>query len=215
MGLLAGLLPGRVSARGWDDGPAHWHLDYALKATVGGQALSLSSQLEWHSAADGTYRLVNAGRILMIMGFHFESSGRLDSTGLLVQRYLERRGRKEWSYEFNPPGSAHDRLSALRQTAWLMAHDPALRAGAVIRFPVRGQSTTGMWTLRIEAAERLMLPAGSFETWRLSREPRETADTQQLEFWLAPQLAWLPVRIRMREANGDQFDQRLRASRQG
>ena len=96
-----------------------------------------------------------------------------------------------------------------------MAHDPALRAGAVIRFPVRGQSTTSPWILRIEASERLALPAGSFETWRLSREPRDAADTQQLQFWLAPQLAWLPVRIRMREADGDQLDQRLRASRQG
>lgn len=212
--LLAGGLPRRAASRpGWGANPAHWHFDYALDATVRGQALQLSSQLEWHSQADGTYRLINAGRILMITGFHFESAGRLDDRGLLPLRYLERRGRKEWAHDFSPPEQAHDRLSVLRQVAWLMASDAGLRAGAVIKLPVRGQSSVNPWALRIEAGERLALPAGTFDTWRLSREPRDAGDSQQLQFWLAPELDWLPVRIRMREADGDQLDQRLRASR--
>jgi len=48
-------------------------------------------------------------------------------------------------------------------------------------------------------------------TYRFTRAPRRPYDTR-LELWIAPSLNYLPVRIRVTQANGDFVDQKLRAT---
>ena len=43
------------------------------------------------------------------------------------------------------------------------------------------------------------------------RNPRQAYD-QKVEVWLAPQLGYLPARIRITETNGDSIDQQWSAS---
>jgi hypothetical protein len=74
-------------------------------------------------------------------------------------------------------------------------------------------SATGAdrWTFTVEAPETLHLPAGELDTLKLQRLPRRDYD-QKAELWLAPSMGYLPVRIKITQANGDYADLRLRAS---
>jgi hypothetical protein len=45
------------------------------------------------------------------------------------------------------------------------------------------------------------LPGGLVSALKLSKEPTVEFD-QRIEVWLAPELGYLPVRIRITEANG-------------
>ena len=63
----------------------------------------------------------------------------------------------------------------------------------------------------MEAAETLNLPAGALPTLKLQRQPRRDYD-QKSELWLAPDMGYLPVRIKITQANGDFADLRLRTS---
>ena len=47
--------------------------------------------------------------------------------------------------------------------------------------------------------------------FKLSRAPRREFDTR-VELWYAPSMNYLPVRIRVTQANGDFVDQELRAT---
>ncbi|MNV62585.1 hypothetical protein D3C71_1551360 [compost metagenome] len=68
------------------------------------------------------------------------------------------------------------------------------------------------WTFTIEGAETLDLPAGATPTLKLQRLPRKDYD-QKAELWVAPALGYLPVRIKLTQANGDFAD--LQLSRSG
>ena len=55
----------------------------------------------------------------------------------------------------------------------------------------------------------LILPYGSVPTVKLTRKPRREFD-QLIELWFAPELGYLPVRLRITNANGDRVDQQLK-----
>ena len=57
----------------------------------------------------------------------------------------------------------------------------------------------------------LNLPGGSVRGIKLTREPGADFDSRA-EIWLAPEMGYLPVRIRLTQANGDFADQLWRAT---
>ena len=63
----------------------------------------------------------------------------------------------------------------------------------------------------VDGPETLELPGGSKQTIRLSRQPRKQYD-QIAHLWLAPDLQYLPVRIRLTQANGDFADLQLQSA---
>jgi hypothetical protein len=52
------------------------------------------------------------------------------------------------------------------------------------------------------------LPFGEINAIKLNRKPRREFD-QHIELWFAPTLSYLPVRLRITNANGDFVDQLL------
>ena len=54
------------------------------------------------------------------------------------------------------------------------------------------------------------MPYGDLPSIKLQRTPRRDFD-QRIELWLAPSLGYLPVRLRITNANGDWVDQLLRS----
>jgi acyl-coenzyme A thioesterase PaaI-like protein len=76
-----------------------------------------------------------------------------------------------------------------------------------ITVQVAGPREAEVWLFTVERQEALALPGGEADTVKLVRHPRKPFD-QKLEFWLAPTLAWLPVRLRITEHNGDYLDQK-------
>jgi hypothetical protein len=68
-----------------------------------------------------------------------------------------------------------------------------------------------VWLFTFEESESLTLPGGEVQGIKLVRNPRKPYD-QKVEVWLAPQLGYLPARIRITDANGDSVDQQWLAS---
>jgi hypothetical protein len=50
-------------------------------------------------------------------------------------------------------------------------------------------------------------------TWHVVRMPKPGSYDQKLDFWLAPQHEWYPVKLRYTETNGDYLDLSLSAMR--
>jgi len=151
------------------------------------------------------------------------SQGRLGPDGLEPLRFTDK-ARKERVLEFDwaagqlhSPGAAatalqagaQDRLSLFLQLGRQMAllpSPPAIGHGWTV--PVASPGEVEPWTFTYAGAESLVLPAGTLTAWKLERAPRHAHD-QRVELWLAPELDFLPARIRLVQANGDSVDQQL------
>ena len=155
------------------------------------------------------------------------SSGRITPHGLAPQRFIDQ-ARKERSAQIDSaqgrisysgdneaqPISAgvQDRLSIFLQLASMIAAGPErYPKGSSIAINVTSASSTDVWTFVVEGPETLELPAGSKQTLRLSRQPRKQQD-QSAHLWLAPDMQYLPVRIRLEQANGDFADLQLQSA---
>jgi len=155
------------------------------------------------------------------------SSGRIGPSGIEPARYSENR-RGELAAHFvrdqgqivfsnNAPSvpllpGAQDRLSVVMQLGGLLAGDPGrYPAGSQIALQTAGTREAGVWVFNIEGEEKMTVPAGEYSVRKLTRSPRKEFDVK-LEVWFAPDLGWLPVRIRQTQPNGDFADMELRES---
>ena len=108
------------------------------------------------------------------------------------------------------PG-AQDRLSVIMQLGALMAGDPArYPPGAAFAIQTVGPRDADIWIFKVEEDEKLSLQAGEFNARKLTRNPRKPFD-DKVELWLAPELGYLPVRIKQTQSNGDFADLQLRS----
>ncbi|KAF1044148.1 MAG: Agglutinin receptor [Xylophilus sp.] len=108
------------------------------------------------------------------------------------------------------PGT-QDRLSVFLQLSGLLAADPGrYPVGAQISIPTVSARDAETWVFVVEGQEQLDLPAGGGMAWKLARAPRKPHD-MRAEIWLAPDLGYLPVRIRLEQSSGDVADLKLRA----
>jgi hypothetical protein len=113
---------------------------------------------------------------------------------------LSRQDDREWLLRFEE-GVTDRNAVALG----LIASVAAGRAD--LSFRVADRDDVESQRYRIGGRERVGVPAGEFDAIRIERireKPGRETDT-----WLAPALAYLPVRIRHREADGDTLELRL------
>jgi hypothetical protein len=156
------------------------------------------------------------------------STGAIGPTGIEPDRFSDKR-RTEVASHFvrdkatvvfsnNTPSvplmaGAQDRLSVMMQLGALLAGDPArYPAGAVIAVQTVGPSDGEIWTFNVGNEEKLTLPAGDFMARRLTRNPRAPFD-DKVELWVAPELGFLPVRMKITQPSGDFADFQLRGTR--
>jgi hypothetical protein len=98
---------------------------------------------------------------------------------------------------------AQDQLSAFFQLAGLLAGEPERYApDTLIPFQVVNARGSEDWAFRVGPLEPLNLPGGNLNAIKLTREHQALYDTM-VELWLAPTLAYLPVRVRLSQTNGD------------
>lgn len=156
------------------------------------------------------------------------SQGRITPTGLAPERFADKY-RSEVAAHFDYaqgkvifsantadaallPG-AQDRLSVLVQLGALVASEPERYGpGSTLSLQTVGPRAADIWLFTVTQMEMLSLPGGSVQGLKLERNPREPYD-QKVEVWLSPQLAYLPARVRITEANGDSIDQQWEATR--
>jgi hypothetical protein len=198
-----------------------------LKYQVLGQAKGLnywaSAELAWQQ--DGqTYdsRLTVSA---FLLGSRTQTSkGTLGPEGLMPTRFGDKnrselaahfqRDKGIISFSANSPDApllkgAQDRLSVVIQIGSLLAGDPArFPLDTMLSFQTVSQREAEVWHFLVEKEEILQLPFGEINAIKLNRKPRREFD-QQIELWFAPTLGYLPVRLRITNANGDFVDQLL------
>jgi hypothetical protein len=100
------------------------------------------------------------------------------------------------------PAGVQDSASQFVHMTWLFATQPQrLQAGQLIELPVALPRSLEPWTYEVLGTERLATPVGELEAVhvRPRREPRPGLDLTA-EFWVAPTLQYLPVRIFIRQS---------------
>lgn len=153
------------------------------------------------------------------------SSGVIGPTGIEPARFSDSRKTEVASHFVRDQGKvvfsnnapsvpllagAQDRLSVVLQLGAMLAGDPArYSAGSTISVQTISSRDAEIWTFNIEGEEKLSLPAGEFMVRKLTRSPRREFD-DRIELWLAPELGYLPVRIKQTQPNGDFADMQLR-----
>lgn len=200
---------------------------YDVQGEAKGLPYRASATLTWHVAA-GRYTLEMAVRAFLVGERVQRSTGLLRAEGLVPLRF-EDRARRERVLQFDwpadaPGGSARrddgtvyepiprdaqDRLSVFAQLGTIVPlGDAGAGAGQRWRIPVVGLGGLEHWTFEAVGWERITLPAGETDAWRVRRLASVRA--LDVELWYSPALPGLPVRIVLQQPNGDRVDQRLR-----
>ena len=161
-----------------------------------------------------------------IFSRHMMSEGRLAEGGLLPDRYNEEtqflmRDRRRVSVVFTADsveladGRKRERVPGVQDTAsqfiqftWLFGSKPELlRVGASFEFPLALPRSMKTWTYDVVDAQVLYTPFGALPVFHLKpriaeRKPGELT----VEMWFAPELRYLPVRIRIDQDPGTYVD---------
>ena len=153
------------------------------------------------------------------------SQGTLGAEGLMPQRFGDKfrsevashfqRDKSVISFSTNAPEvpllkGAQDRLSVVMQIAALLSAEPErYPIGTMLSFQTVATRDAEVWLFLVEKSETLQLPYGDVPTIKVNRKPRKEFD-QSIELWFAPSIDYLPVRLRVTNANGDFVDQQLR-----
>jgi hypothetical protein len=150
---------------------------------------------------------------------NWTSKGALDAQGVAPIRFGDKGRSSEVAAHFqrdkgivsfskNAPevplqAGAQDHLSAFFQLSAMLAGDPARFAPeTLVPFQAVNAHGSEAWVFKVGALENLDLPGGPAAAIHLTREHSAQYDTK-VEVWLAPALAYLPVRIRLSQVNGD------------
>jgi hypothetical protein len=218
----------RASSEGLTDVTRFTAPDSALlKYKVQGQAKGFnywaSAELNWQQ--DGQDYEARLTVSAFLVGSRVQvSKGTLGAEGLMPTRFGDKsrnelaahfqRDKGIISFSANSPDApllkgAQDRLSVVLQLSSLLAADPTrFPAGTMLSFQTVSQREAQVWHFLVEKEEMLQLPFGEMNAIKLNRMPRREFD-QQIEIWFAPTLSYLPVRLRITNANGDFVDQLL------
>jgi hypothetical protein len=201
--------------------PGSIHLKYSIKGEVKGFPYSASGDLRW--LQDGKTYDARLEISVFLLGSKINTSkGELVPQGLAPTRFGDKyrsevaahfeRSKGKVSFSANTPDAplqpgAQDQLSIFLQLASMVGGDPdQFPPGTKLSFQAVGARYSDQWTFVVGTADTLDLPGGTIKAIRLTREPTSEFDTKG-EVWLAPELEFLPVRIRLSQANGDFIDQ--------
>ena len=153
-----------------------------------------------------------------------DQHGPAGAWGLQPERFVDR-ARRERITEFDQdaglvrteagdhglamPGGTQDRLSVFIQLAIELSTLPQPPGpGDSWTLPVAASREIERWTFDWRGTEELELPSGRLLTWRIGT-PAAASRRDPVEIWLAPELGFMPARLRLQQENGDSMDQRL------
>ena len=206
--------------------PAPTRLAFDVNGQAKKFAYSARAELLWQH--DGNRYEARQEISAFLVGTRTQRSvGTVTEQGLLPEKFSDK-SRSEQAAHFdyakgrvtfsaNTPDAAagpgvQDRLSLFIQLGAMLAADPGrFVPGTQITLTTVSARSADRWTFTVEGPETLDLPAGPTPALKLLRLPRKDYD-QKAELWVAPGLGYLPVRIKLTQANGDFADLLLRAS---
>ncbi len=198
-------------------------LSYKVQGHAKGLNYWANAELAWQQ--DGQNYESRLSVSAFLLGSRTQvSKGTLGPEGLMPTRFSDKsrselaahfqRDKGIISFSANSPDAqlvkgAQDRLSVVIQISSLFAGDPTrFPLGTMLSFQTVSQREAEVWHFLVEKEELLQLPFGEINAIKLNRKPRREFD-QHIELWFAPTLGYLPVRLRITNANGDVVDQLL------
>lgn len=199
-------------------------LRYDVKGQTRHIGYSAWADLDWQQNGEAYKARLEVGAFLL--GSRVQTSvGALGLDGLMPTRFGDKsrselaahfqREKNTITFSANSPDvpllkGAQDRLSVVLQLGALLAADPSrFPPGTMLSFQTVSQREAEIWQFVVDKEELLHLPYGDVHAIKLQRNPRREFD-QRIELWLAPNLDFLPARLRITNANGDFVDQSLR-----
>lgn len=194
-------------------------------------AQNQSGTLHWRTNGK-QYELVVSMPVPFIGTYSFISQGHIDAFGLAPDVYTEHRGRRgtdisrferdgttrQVAFTRTPqvvplPDGAQDRFSMIFQLASLVRGDPQrYQPGVTREFNVIDSNSAEIWPIQTIGPDTVLRPDGPIQAVHFMRLPRHAGDTRRIDFWLAPGLGWIPVRIMQTEPNGTQIELLYRSS---
>lgn len=205
--------------------PASATLQYVVAARYRGLPLQTDATLVWqHDAA--RYHTEWVVRVPLLGERTQRSDGAITAAGLRPLEYVEQTNKRR-SAHFDYDGErirfsdgrddaplesgAQDRLTVSVQLGALLAADPdRYPVGSTLTLPVVGVRSAESWHWDVKARTEVVVADRSLPTIKLVRRPRKDPDSQ-IAVWLAPELHYLPARLRVEQENGDVVDQQLSA----
>ena len=201
--------------------PASTRVSYALTGNYRGP-IEGRAQVEWVHVGE-RYQVhldVRVGLpIAPLLTRRMTSDGHLSGDGLVPERYDEEsklafNERRHWTIRFDPdavelPGGrrvyagpgVQDAASQFVQLTYLFTlHPEWLTSGRSVDVPLALPRHVDLWTYDVQEQETLDTPFGPVDAVHL--RPRRVARAGgdlTAEIWFAPTLAYLPVRIRIRQ----------------
>lgn len=206
--------------------PEPARLKYEVRAEVKGISLTLNGELLWqHDGKTYNSRLEFSH---FLLGSRMQTSkGTLGPQGLEPIRFGDKvrsevaahfdRSANKVTFSANTPDvpltpGMQDQLSAVLQLSAMFGGEPQrYPAGTQIPFEAIGPRSVESWTMVVGNTEKLTLPGGEVSAIKLSRGAAGP-HSNRAEIWLAPSMGYLPVRIRLTEANGDVADKLWRST---
>ena len=201
-------------------------LSYSLSGMDKGLNYHASGELRWqHNEA--AYELTLSVRAFLLGSRHWRSVGRIEATGLAPQRFSDS-WRQERAAHFDREGQrivfssngqpaalqpgAQDQVSLYLQLAAAMAGEPERFApGTRLQVQTATVRDAQPWALTLEGRETLSLAGRNVPVAKWVCQPRNRYEAR-VEFWVAAEQAWLPVRIRITQTSGSYIDLHWRGS---
>lgn len=204
--------------------PPSARLKYNIKGEVKGFPYHVNGDLRW--VQDGKTYDARMEISHFLLGSRIQTStGQLTHFGLEPTRFGDKvrsevaahfdYEKNKITFSANTPDvpllrGAQDQLSVLVQLAAMFAADPkGFPQGSTLPFQAVGPRSAESWIFTVGTTERLQMPGGDISAIRLWRDPNGEYDAKT-EIWLAPEVSFLPVRIRLTQPNGDFVDQQWR-----
>lgn len=154
------------------------------------------------------------------------STGAISTAGLTPQRFSDQwrnenvaffdNVRHRASFSANTPdvdldAAAQDQLSVILQIAGILAANPShYPPTSKLAAQIIGVRDANVWVFRVDGPETIHVPNGEMNVLKLTRDSGNRSE-QKIELWLSPTMGYLPVRIKISNANGDFVEQQLRA----
>ena len=201
-------------------------LSYSLTGMDKGLTYHASGELRWQHN-DTAYELTLTVRAFLLGSRHWRSVGRIEATGLAPSRFSDswrneraahfdrEQQRVVFSSNSNPAPlqtGAQDQVSLYVQLAAAMAGEPErFVPGTRLQVQTATVRDAQPWLLTLEQQEAMQIDGRTLMAFKWVCQPRNQYEAR-VEFWVSPEQAWLPLRIRIVQASGSYIELNWRGS---
>ena len=198
-------------------------LSYRLNGQEKGINYSATGELRWQHN-DSAYEMSLSIKAFLLGTRQWRSQGEITSAGLAPTRFSDS-WRSERAAHFDRVGQrivfssntptapleagAQDQISLYPQLAAAMAGSgPLFKTGTRLQIQTATVRDALPWLLTLDQNEALTVEGSTLQTTKWVCQPRNRFDAK-VEFWVAPEHGWMPVRIRITQVTGSFIDLNL------